>query len=70
MLGIHSKETRIERDRQTPMFTAALFKVVRTQKQHRCPSADKWIRNLSYVYTMEYYSAVKKNTFELVLMSG
>ena len=61
-------ETRIERDTYTPMFITALFIIARTWKQPRCPSADEWIRKLWYVYTMEYYSAVKKNTFESVLM--
>ena len=42
------------------MFTAALFIIVRTWKQPRCPSADEWIRKLWYIYTMEYYSAIKK----------
>ena len=51
-----------------PMFIAALFIIARTWKQPRCPSADKWIRKLWYIYTMEYYSAIKKNTFESVLM--
>ena len=46
------------------MFTAALFILARTWKQPRCPSADKWIRKLWYIYTMEYYSAIKENTFE------
>ena len=50
------------------MFIAALFIIARTWKQPRCPSADKWIRKLWYIYTMEYYSAIKKNTFESVLM--
>ena len=50
------------------MFIAALFIIARTWKQPRCPSAGKWIRKLWYVYTMEYYSAIKKNTFESVLM--
>ena len=68
MLGIHTKETRIERDTCTPMFIAALFIIARTWKQHRCPSADEWIRRLWYIYTMEYYSAIKSNTFESVLM--
>ena len=68
MLGIHTEETRIERDACTPMFTAALFTIARTWKQPRCPLADEWIRKLWYIYTMEYYSAVKKNTFESVLM--
>ena len=60
LLGIHTKETRIERDTCTPMFIAALFIIARTWKQPRCPSADKWIRKLWYVYTMEYYSGIKK----------
>ena len=68
LLGIHSEETIIERDTCTPMFTAALFTIARTWKQPRCPSADKWIRKLWYIYTIEYYSAIKKNTFESVLM--
>ena len=50
------------------MFIAALFIIARTWKQPRCPSADEWIRTLWYIYTMEYYSAIKKNTFESVLM--
>ena len=50
------------------MFIAALFTIARTWKQPRCPSADEWIRKLWYIYTMEYYSAIKKNAFESVLM--
>ena len=69
LLGINTKETRIERDTCTPVFTEALFTIARTWKQPRCPSADEWIRKLWYIYTMEYYSAIKqKNTFESVLM--
>ena len=68
LLEIHTKETRIERDTCTPVFITALFIIARTWKQPRCPSADKWIRKLWYVYTMEYYSAIKKNAFESVLM--
>ena len=52
----------------TPMFIAALFIIARTWKQPRCPSADEWIRKLCYIYTIEYYSAIKKYTFESVLM--
>ena len=59
---------RIERDTCTPLFITALISIARTWKQSRCPSADEWIRKLWYIYTMEYYSAVKKNTFESVLM--
>ena len=68
LLGIHTEETRIERYMCTPMFTAALFTIARTWKQRRCPSADKWIRKLWYIYTMEYYSLFKKNTFGSVLI--
>ena len=46
------------------MFTEALFTIARTWKQPRCPSADEWVRKLWYIYTMEYYPAIKKNTFE------
>ena len=67
LLGIHTEETRIERDTCTPMFIAVLFIIARTRKQPRCLSADEWIRKQWYIYTMEYYSAVKKNTFESVL---
>ena len=50
------------------MFIETLFVVARTWKQPRCPLADEWIKKLWYIYTMEYYSAIKNNTFESVLM--
>ena len=50
------------------MFIAALFTIARRWKQHRCPSTDEWIKKLLYIYTMEYYSAIKRNAFESVLM--
>ena len=50
------------------MFITALFIIARTLKQPKCPSADEWIRKQLYIYTGEYYSAIKKNTFESVLM--
>ena len=56
------------KDTCTPMFIAALFIIARTWKQPRYPSADEWIRKLWYIYTMEYYPAIKKDTFESVLM--
>ena len=68
LLGIHTKETRIERDMCTPVFITALFTTASTWKQPRCPSADEWIRKRWYVYTMEYYSGIKKNSFESFLM--
>ena len=56
------------KDTCTPMFIAALFIIARTWKQPRCPLVDEWIRKLWYIYTTEYYSAIKKNAFESVLM--
>ena len=63
LLGIHTEKIRIGRDMCTPMFITALFIIARTRKQPRYPSADKWIRKQWYIYTMEYYSAIKKNTY-------
>ena len=62
LLGIHTKKIRIERDTRTPVFIASLFTIAKTWKQFRCPSADEWIRKLWYIYTIEYYSAIKKDT--------
>ena len=52
------------------MFTAPLFTIAKTWKQPRCPSTDEWIRNLWYIYTIEYYSTIKKNAFESILIGG
>ena len=68
LLGMHSEETTTERDMCIPMFIAALFKVAWAWNQYRCPMADEWIWKLWYIYTMEYYSGIKKNAFESVLM--
>ena len=68
LLGIHTEEVRSERDTCTPMFIKSLFIIARPWKQPRCPPADEWIRKLWYIYTMEYYSAIKKNSFESLLM--
>ena len=68
LLGIHTEKTRTERETCTPMFITALFTIARTWKQTRCPLADEWIRKLWYIYTMEYYSAIKKKAFESILM--
>ena len=56
------------KETHTPKFILVLFPIARTWKQPRCPKADEWIRTLWYIYTMEYYSAIKKNAFESVLM--
>ena len=68
LLGIYPKETGVEKDTCIPLFIAALFTIARTWKQPRCPSADEWIKKCWYIYTIEYYSAIKRNTFETVLM--
>ena len=65
LLGIYPEETKIERD---TLFFAAIFTIARTWKQPRCPLTDEWIKKLWYIYTVEYYSAIKGNTFESVLM--
>ena len=60
-LGIYPERTIIQKDTCTPMFTAGLFTIARTWKQTKCPSTDEWIKKMWYIYTMEYYSAIKKN---------
>ena len=65
---MYPEETRVEKDTCILLFIAALFTIARTWKQSRCLSTDEWIKKLWYVCTMEYYSAIKRNTFESVLM--
>ena len=60
LLGIYLKKTIIRKDTCTPMFIAALFTIAKTWKQPKCASSDEWIRKMWYIYTMEYYSAIKK----------
>ena len=61
LLGIYPKKTIIQKDTCTPMFSAALFTIARWWKQPKCPSTDEWIKKMWYIYTMEYYSAIKRN---------
>ena len=68
LLGIYPEETKIKRDTCISLFIAALFTIGRTWKQPRCPLTDDWIKKLWYIYTVEYYSAIKRSTFESVLM--
>ena len=68
LLGIHTKETSIERDIGTPVFIAALFTIAGTWKQPRCPLADEWIRKLWYIYTMEYSVFSSVQSFSHVLL--
>ena len=70
LLGIYPDETKMEKDTCIPLFTAALFSRARRWKQPRCPSTNERIKKLWYTYTMEYYSAIKRNTFDSVLIKG
>ena len=68
LLGIHSEKTKTEIDICIPLFIAELFMIARTWKQPRYPSTDEWIKKVWYLYTMEYYSSIKRNIFKSVLM--
>ena len=68
LLRIYPEEIKIEKGTCIPLFIAALFTIARTWKQPRCPLTDEWIKKSWYIYTIEYYSAVKRNAFESVLM--
>ena len=61
MLCINPEKTIIQKDTHTPVFIAALFTIARSWKQPRCSSTDKWIKKMWYIYTMEYYSAIKRD---------
>ena len=61
LLGIYREKTVIQKDTCTRMFIAALFTITRSWKQPKCPSTDEWIKKRWYIYTMEYYSAIKRN---------
>ena len=61
LLGIYTEKTTIQKDTCTPMFTAAQFTIARTWKQLKCPMTHEWIKKMWYIYTMEYYSTIKRN---------
>ena len=61
LLGMYSNKTLIWKDTCTPIFTAALVTITKTWKQPQCPLTDEWIKKIWYMYTVEYYSAIKKN---------
>ena len=67
-MDISTEKTRIEKDTCTPIFIATVFTIARTWKQPRCPSTDELIKKLWYLNTMEYFSAIKRNTFDSVVM--
>ena len=61
LLGICPEKNMVQKDTCTPMLIAALFTIAKTWKQPKCPLTDEWIKKMWYIYTMEYYSAIKRN---------
>ena len=68
LLDIYPEKTIIKKETCTTMFIAALSTIARTWKQPKCPSIDEWIKKMCHIYTMEYYSAVKRNKIELFVV--
>ena len=68
LLGIYPEKTIIQKESCTTMFTAAVFTIARTWKQPKCPLTDEWIKKMWHMYTMEYYSAIKRNKIELFVV--
>ena len=68
LLGIYPEKTIIQKETCTKMFIAALFTIAQRWKQPKCPSSDEWIKKMWHIYTMEYYSAIKRNETELFEM--
>ena len=68
LLGIYPEKTIIQKESCITMFIAALFTIARTWKQPKCASTDDWIKKMWYIYTMEYYSAIKRNEIELFVV--
>ena len=68
LLGIYPEKTILQKETSTTMFTAALFTIARTWNQPKCPSKDEWIKKRWHIYTMKYYSAIKRNEVELFVV--
>ena len=68
LLGIYPEKTIIQKVSGTKMFIAAVFTIARTWKQPKCPSSDEWIKKMWHIYTVEYYSAIKRNEIELFVV--
>ena len=68
LLGIYSENIIIQKETCTTMFIAVLFTIARTWKQPKCPSTDEWIQKMWHIYTMECYSAIKRNEIELFVV--
>ena len=65
LLGLYPEKTMTQKDTCTPTFIAALFAIAKTWKQPKCPSTEEWVKNMGYIYTMEYYSDMKRNEWPL-----
>ena len=68
LLGIYPEKAIIQKESCTPLFIAALFTIARTWKQPKCPSTDEWIKKMWHIYTKEYYSAIKRNKIDLIVV--
>ena len=68
LLGIYPEKTIIQKESCTTMFIAAPFTIARTRKQPKCPMTDEWIKKMWHIYTMEYYSAIKRSEMEVFVM--
>ena len=68
LLGIYPEKTIVQKESCTTVFIAALFAIARTWKQPLCPSTDEWMERMWHMYTMEYYSAIKRNEIELFVV--
>ena len=66
LLGIYPEKTTILNDKCIPVFIVTLLTIARTWRQPRCPLTDEWIKKMWYLYTVEYYSAIKRSEFESV----
>ena len=66
--GIYPEKTIIQKETCTTVFIAAVFTIARTWNQPKCPSTDEWIKKMWHIYTMEYYSAIKRNEIELLVV--
>ena len=65
---INLEKNMARKDTCTPILIAALFTIDKTWKQLKCPSTDEWIKKMCYIYTMEYYTAIKKNEIEFFVV--
>ena len=68
LLGIYPEKTIIQKESCTKMFIAALFTTAKTWKQPKCILTDEWIKKMWHIYTVEYYSVMKRNQTELFVV--